>query len=140
MGLIKRLWGKIREPRVISMLMWLQYLSFLAGGIAALVEPPHLVLLELGPWTMSVLAGLLIFGGTVGAISALPGIWWLERFAVVSITFAGVVYGGVVTFIEITIPESSRVLQLSFIAAVMLLQGVRWHRIWERPYDPARTD
>lgn len=138
MGLISSLWGKISEPRVISLLMFVQYVVLAVGGYAALISPPATIEGEIGVYSMYMLAGLLAFGGTVGAVTVLPGVWWLERIAVLSVAIAAFIYGGVVTWLNIS-QSGNRMLQLSFIAAVLILQAVRWHRIHQRPYDPART-
>ena len=138
MKLFWRLWDRVHQPRVISVLYFLIYLCLLGGGIAALLHPPTSIEGEIGAASMYMLAGLLTFGGLIGALASLPGIWWLERTAVLSVGLATVLYGGIVATLHWT-ESGNRLLQLSFVLAVGLMQAVRWHRIRERPYDPDRA-
>lgn len=138
MNLFRRLWGRVHQPRVISVLYFAIYLCMLGGGFAALVDPPASIEGEIGAASMIMLAGLLAFGGLIGAIASLPGIWWLERTAVLSIGLATVLYGGIIATLHYT-GTGNRLLQLSFVLTVGLMQTVRWHRIRERPYDPSRN-
>lgn len=137
MNLLHRLWDRVHKPRPISVLYFLIYLITLGGGVAALVKPPTSIEGQVGTTSMIVLAGILAFGGLIGSIAALPGIWWLERTAVLSIALSATIYAvilGTLHFHE----SGNRLLQLTFVVSVLLMQGVRWHRISERPYDPSR--
>ena len=132
-----RLWRKVREPRVISVAYFLLYLSLFAGGISALLDPPQSVEGHIGELSMTVLAAMLTFGGAVGAPSALFGIWWLERTAVFAIAMSALIYSGIIVALHYT-GTGNRLLQLSFVGAVLIMQIIRWHRIRQRPYDPDR--
>ena len=138
MNLLKQLWERVHQPRVISVIYFLIYLCMLGGGFAALVDPPGSIQGAIGAGSMTTLAGLLAFGGLIGAIASLPGIWWLERTAVLSIGLAAALYGGIVATLHWT-ETGNRLLQLAFVLTVGLMQAVRWHRIRERPYDPGRA-
>lgn len=133
--LVYRLWSKISEPRVIAVLLFAQYVILAAGGLYSLFIPPSSVKGQIGVSAMAMLAGLLVFGGTLGAIAALPGIWWLERSAVLSIALAGGLYLAIVLSLHIG-GDGNRLLQAAFVTAALLHQGVRWVRIRERPYRP----
>lgn len=130
-----RLWKRVHEPRTISVLYFVQYLILAAGGAYALFNPPNSVAGQVGASTMSGLALVLAFGGTVGAIAALPGVYWLERTAVLSVALAAGLYLWIVLTLHFQ-QEGNRLLQATFIAVGLLNQGVRWVRIWERPYRP----
>lgn len=136
-GILVRAWLKVHQPRVISVLYFAIYAVAAAGGVTALTSPPRSIEGVVGEVAMTTLALLLILGGTLGAPSALLGAWWLERLAVVSIAFSVGIYGLIVTILEIQ-ESGNRKLQLSIILIVLLMQGVRWHRIRHRPYDPSR--
>ena len=133
-----QLWLRVHQPRVISALYFAIYLCLLGGGIAAIMEPPGSIQGEVGAVAMYTLAGLLAFGGLVGSVAALPGIWWLERTAVLSIGLSAGIYGFIITALHFT-EGGNRLLQLSFVMTVGFMQAVRWHRIRERPYDPDRA-
>lgn len=138
MTVLTRLWLRIHQPRVISVLYFLIYLCLAAGGLLALLDPPASLAGQIGTAAMSTLSALLTFGGIVGAFAALPGIWWLERTAVLSIGLASALYAIIIFTLHATTP-GNRLLQLSFVATVALMQIVRWHRIRVRPYDPDRV-
>lgn len=130
-----RLWAKITEPRVIAVLLFCQYVVFAAGGLYALFYPPTSIQGQIGTNSMAALAALLVFGGTLGAIAALPGIWWLERSAVLSVGWAALLYLGIVVGLHVG-GDGNRLLQAAFVTSVLLHQGVRWVRIRERSYRP----
>lgn len=137
MSILKSLWFKIKEPRVISVLYFFIYLVMLVGGISSFIDPPATILGEMGDVTMYSLGSLLTAGGAIGSFASLPGIWWLERIAVASIGAAASLYAVIVLTLHLTQP-GNRILQLSFVLSIIIMQLVRWHRIHERPYDPAR--
>lgn len=132
-GLIRR----INEPRVVSVLYFFMYLGLLVGGIAALVRPPTSIEGQIGTIAMVALAVLLTFGSFVGALAVLPGTWWLERTAVLSIGLAAFLYLLIVVTLHFT-SAGNRLLQAGFVLFVLGAQGVRWARIARRPYDPER--
>lgn len=131
------LWQLVREPRVISVAYFFVYFSLFIGGLTALIDPPRTVEGAIGTFSMMTLAGMLAFGGLLGAPAALVGIWWAERVAVLSVAMSALIYGGIVVVLH-ALGDGNRLLQLSFVVAVLLMQLVRWHRIKERPYDPDR--
>src|SRR5690625_6803013 len=97
-----RFWQKIREPRVIRGAYFVLYLCRCAGGVSALLDPPKSVEGHIGELSMTVLAAMLTFGGTVGAPSALFGIWWLERTAVFAIAVSALIYSGIIVALHYT--------------------------------------
>src|SRR5690625_2626892 len=135
--LLTRFWQKIREPRVISVAYFFLYLSLFAGGISALVDPPKSVEGHIGELSMTVLAAMLTFGGAVGAPSALFGIWWLERTAVFAIAMSALIYSGIIVALHYT-GTGNRLLQLSFVGTVLIMQVVPRLPIRPRPYAPDR--
>lgn len=134
----RAVWFKIREPRVISVLYFFIYFVLFLGGTAALNDPPSTIAGEVGMVAMNLLSTILAFGGALGMVAALPGIWWLERIAVLSVSLSAAIYGYIILSLHVSTP-GNRLLQISFIAVTLLMQGVRWHRIKERPYDPSKV-
>ncbi|RLV54839.1 hypothetical protein D9V41_14715 [Aeromicrobium phragmitis] len=134
-SLLARAWHRINEPRTISVLYFVSYLVLTAGGVTALVIPPTSLEGEIGATAMTMLASLLVFGGSIGSVSALPGIYWLERFAVGAIASSATIYLLIIVTLHFT-STGNRLLQAAFVCSVLLHQGVRWMRIRERPYRP----
>lgn len=132
---VRRLWKKVHEPRTVSVLRFFMYLGFLTGGLSAVGNPPSTIEGAIGQSAMLTLAALLAFGGFIGAIAALPGIWWLERVALLAVIMSATIYGAIIATLHIQ-GTGNRTIQLSFVFAVTLSQFVRWARIKERPYDP----
>src|SRR5690625_7023645 len=83
-----KLWDRIREPRVVSVLRFCMYLTMLLCAATALVSPPRSIEGAVGELAMAGLATLLAFGGALGAIAALLGIWWLERNAILDVNLS----------------------------------------------------
>src|SRR5690625_7623628 len=83
-----RLWMRIREPRIISVLRFFMYLGFLAGGIATIHSPPTSIQGAMGLPAMIMLGWLLAAGALMGAVSVLPGAWWLERAGVATVALS----------------------------------------------------
>ena len=136
-GLLRRAWLKIREPRVVAVVHAITYLVLMTGGIAALIQPPTSISGEIGAVSMTLLAGMLTGGGLIGAVTVLPGWWWVERYGVALIIAACLIYGWIVTVLHALQP-GNRLLQLSIIVGLAGHLVVRLIRIKERPYDPTR--
>src|SRR5690606_19047926 len=132
---IRTLWLRITEPRIIAIVLWLQYMIFAAVGTQAAFDPPASIEGEVGANAMVLLARLLVFGGTIGSVAALRGIWWLERSAVLSIGLSAALYLIIIIGLHLTEP-GNRLLQAGFVASVLLHQVVRWVRIRDRSYRP----
>lgn len=132
----RRAWLRVHQPRVISALYCAIYLALTYAGISAFISPPRSVEGVIGQVAITILALLLVLGGSLGAPSALRGVWWLERVAVVAVAFSAFIYGSIVLALEIQASTGNRQLQLMFILVTLLMQAVRWQSIRKRPYDP----
>jgi len=140
MSLIRRLWARVNEPRIVSVSHALVYFVLLSAGLYALVNPPTTLEGAAGAFSMRLLAGTLAIGGAIGAPTALAGIWWLERTAVALVVLATTVYLGLTLALQATSPPgTNRFLSAAMILSVLILHfPVRWHRVRLRPYDPGR--
>src|SRR5690606_20588102 len=105
-------------------------------GVYSTISPPLSIEGEVGMGTMVALAVLLTVGCAVGAVAALPGIYWLERTAVLSISLAMALYLSIVLVLQVQEPEGNRLLQAWVVFTVLVMQAVRWVRIKARPYRP----
>src|SRR5690625_3504574 len=130
-----RLWMRIREPRIISVLRFFMYLGFLAGGIATIHSPPTSIQGAMGLPAMIMLGWLLAAGALMGAVSVLPGAWWLERVGVATVALYCSGYMWIIMVLHVT-EGSTRLLQAAAVFGIIFSQSIRFVSIWERPYDP----
>jgi len=137
-GRLRVLWAKVHEPRVISVVYFVMYTAGAGAGVYATIAPPSSIEGQIGSTAMTALTVLLAFGCTLGAIAALPGIYWLERSAVTSIALAAAIYLAILGTLHTQQP-GNRLLQAWFVLFVLGMQAVRWARVRERPYRPASS-
>src|SRR5690625_7767076 len=107
MSLIRRLWARVNEPRIVSVSHALVYFVLLSAGLYALVNPPTTLEGAAGAFSMRLLAGTLAIGGAIGAPTALAGIWWLERTAVALVVLAATGYLGLPLALQATPPPGT---------------------------------
>lgn len=134
-GRLRALWARIREPRVISVAYFVMYTSGVAAGVYATISPPSSIEGQIGSNAMAALTVLLTFGCALGSVAALPGIYWLERTAVLSIALSAFIYLAILATLQAQQP-GNRMLQAWFVTFVLGMQLVRWVRVSERPYRP----
>ncbi|MCR1984501.1 hypothetical protein NSA53_19895 [Cellulosimicrobium cellulans] len=132
---LRHAWARINEPRVISVAYFCMYTSGVAAGVYATISPPTSIEGQIGSNAMAALTVLLTFGCALGSVAALPGIYWLERSAVLSIALAAFIYLAILATLQVQQP-GNRVLQMWFVSFVLGMQLVRWARVSERPYRP----
>ncbi|WP_264032183.1 hypothetical protein [Cellulosimicrobium sp. SH8] len=136
MSAARALWGKIQEPKVITCLVWVIYLVTLVVGLTALTDPPSSIEGEIGLGLTRMWAGFLVLGGTIGVVATLPGIWWLERAAVLSVVTGLAIYCAVALNLHFAEASGNRLPQAGVIAIAALGLGTRWFRIRRYAYDP----
>src|SRR5690625_7879466 len=66
MSLIRRLWARVNEPRIVSVSHALVYFVLLSAGLYALVNPPTTLEGAAGACSRRLLAGTLAIGGALG--------------------------------------------------------------------------
>ncbi|MHA7270391.1 hypothetical protein [Arthrobacter sp. HLT1-20] len=130
-------WLRIQEPRIITVIQFGVYLAAAAGGLSAVVSPPHSIEATAGTGLTIYWAWLLLLGGVLGAVAVLPGIWWLERSAVLACLGASLIYGVNTLALHLSDP-GNRLVQLFMIVIVSLHFITRWLRIRRYAYDPER--
>lgn len=134
---MKTLWLKIHEPRVVHVVQCAIYLVTLAVGVVALVAPPTSIEGAVGEMLTVVWALSLIIGGALGAATVLPGIWLLERLAVIACGTGAAMYGSVVLNLHFS-EGGNRLPQAGMIAIVLLSFVQRWARIRRYAFDPEK--
>lgn len=131
------LWLLVHEPRYLSVIYFGAYLVMAVAGTAVLLDPPRTIQAGLGASLVLVWSILLIFGGVLGALATLPGIWWLERPATIACMCAILVYGVAIFALPVT-QYSSRVVSICFIIFALLAFAVRLVKIKHFAYDPEK--
>lgn len=85
-GWARRVAGIFREPRAINAAQFVADVTAAAAGLLAMVGGvPNLITGQIGPVLAVYVGGVLLVGGTVGAVSVLLGAWWLERISLLVI-------------------------------------------------------
>lgn len=136
-GLLRRLWSRVREPRVLSLLSWTAHIALGVTGAATLAVLPGVMDGVAGPIAASITSGLLILGGLLGAIGALPGWQFTERLGLMSSMMGLLLYGLVLIYIKVAIPGASLSLiplALTYVALTWLAS--RWIRIKDHVFEP----
>lgn len=128
------LYMKIAEPRVVRLLYFGIYLMMILPGVLLILSPPHTIKDVVGYTYMYALAGFLIVGGLFGAVSVLPGVWWLERVGIILIGTALAIY----VVIVITLHSSvSSIIGIAVSIAFILSFTVRYITIRHHQLAPA---
>lgn len=130
-------WLRIQEPRIISVLQFGVYLAALGAGVSAFLDPPRSIEGAMGPVLTLLWTAMLLGGGLLGAIGVLPGIWWIERPAVILCFGAALIYGLTIFGLNSSQP-GNRLVQVLMVAIVALYFASRWFRIRRYAYDPEK--
>lgn len=141
MRALKRLWDRITEPRRMKVAYLVIYLLTIAVGTVTLISPPTSISGEIGPVITTIWAVLFIIGGIAGAITVLPGWWWMERLLAIAPVMLGLaIYLAVVVTLHVQNVESgaSRLTQLGIILLAAMPFTIRSLVIREYSYEPRR--
>ena len=138
--LLRRTWRKINEPRAMTMLTALGYAVLAFGGISALISPPRSIEGTVGDAAMMLLAAGLTAGGTLGAITSVPGWNWIERGAVLLCGASLGIYAVIVIIMGILAETGNRDLQTAVVLFSAIMITTRGFYIWNRPYAARAGD
>ena len=134
---MKPRWLKIQEPRVVHVIQCAIYLVTLAVGIIALAAPPTSIEGAIGATLTTIWAGFFIFGGTLGAITVLPGAWLWERAAVIACGTGVLMYASIILTLHAT-EGGNRLPQAGMVIVVLLSFVKRGASIRRYSYDPEK--
>lgn len=97
LSVLKRWFLLIQEPRVQRILFFFFYAVAIWTGIDALHDSPDRFFQTGGALLVISLGCFFIVAGGLGVVAVLPGIWWLERTALIAFAF-GLAIRGVLIF------------------------------------------
>ncbi|RFA15825.1 hypothetical protein B7R22_05305 [Subtercola boreus] len=122
----------IAEPRVIRLIMFAIYITFLAAGLLVIQSPSNGIMKVLGPGLVIVFGTFLAVGGLLGSVAVLPGVWWLERGGIIA-----AVTGLLMYMVIIVVLGTSAI---GFPVALMLIGFlvIRWMEIRRYQLAPRR--
>lgn len=75
----------IAEPRMVRVMQFGIYLCMVTAGVFILTAPPWSLRDVLGQFLVIVLGAFITIGAAFGLVAVLPGIWWLERVAILAL-------------------------------------------------------
>lgn len=132
---VKRVWQRIREPRIQRVVYTIVYGTLSLVGVIVLMRPPQTVMGEIGH-TLSIMWGLFLALAVVAAVAAIPGWWWLEKLGGISATVGIIIYAVITFMLHFSEPVGNRLPQGLVIAAFALLLGIRAYEIRGLDYEP----
>lgn len=133
--LLWRLWGNIREPRVINAIQSSVYTILVLVGVVVFLDSPISVEQTIGTVLTKILGAFLFIGGLVGAPSALQGKWYWEKIALTLIITASAIYM-VTIFSQHVGTTGNKLAELGFVGVASLYFITRWIQIRGKDIDP----
>ena len=139
-GPIRRAIARLHEPRIISAIYGGVYTIALLVGLYNFFDPPRTIMEAAdNPILLYAIAGGISTGGLLGMITVARGLYWVERYA------AGLLGGGIGLYWIISawltlFSGGSRWMSLMTTTFAVLLVGMRFYWINDRPYNPNRPD
>ena len=117
------LFMQIPEPRIIRIMQFGVYVSMSVSGFGMLNRPPNSFESVVGLPLVYVFASFITLGAVLGAVAVLPGIWWLERTAIIALCT------GLAMYIVILIPVALSPVGTFVSIALILTFLQRWSEI-----------
>lgn len=116
----------IAEPRVRRLIYFGIYAGLAVAGSGVFFRPPASIANILGGYILIwMFGGFIVLGSILGLVAVLPGIWWLERAALVAIVTGIFMYSLILLFLG----ASFLVTILPII--IILICALRWLDIKE---------
>jgi hypothetical protein len=138
---LRRVWGRITEPRHLKAFYFALYAVTGMIGAASLLVPPRVFDGAAGPVSAQFLAWLLVVGGLGGVVTVFPGWWWAERLLAIAPTLLGLTIMIVVLSIlhlQHAIDDESRLTQIGIALLASSPFVLRFLLIREYSYEPRR--
>ena len=124
------LFFKIKEPRTIRLAQFVIYACMIGAGHFIVSVQPELYTKILGNGLVIGFGGAILLGGVLGAIAVLPGIWWLERTALIAL------WTGLAIFVIVQVALAISIVGLLIAVALACSFVQRWSDITEFDLAP----
>lgn len=128
-----RLWGKVKEPRVVSFLVWTGYVVLAACGVYASFLPSEALVEAAGPVAIGIGASLVTAGGLLGTIGSLPGWQLTERLGIAMALGGLLIYAIIVIYLAPFGAGIGIQMGIAYFTGVSLLS--RWIRIKDHVFE-----
>lgn len=133
--MIRRLWGRITEPRHMKAAFAVLYVVTILTGVVTLLVPPMSIAGELGQPLTVAWSVFLLLGGFGGVLTVFPGWWFAERMSIVLVWLGLAIYAIVVLALHFQSP-GSHLTQLGMIVLAAGLGYIRWLMIRRYSFEP----
>ena len=131
MGLGRRLWGTLHEPRVISAMMVATYV-LLAVAVSLILAAPRIQ-----PWDVSLGCLIALSGCAMGAPAAWRG-WWSVEGPSAALVALGLLVVAIEDALRALTSDHWPGWPLFIILSLILMIGQRMARVWGRDWEPGR--
>ena len=133
--MIRKLWFRIREPRVEKMIYFIVYVGIVILATLTSVNPPMTISEPLGPVLTVTWVVLWVFSALIGVFSVFSGWWEAERIGLWLGLLGVIIYSSVVVVLHFN-GGGSRLAQLTVLWIAAAFYGVRLHHIWGHDFEP----
>ena len=131
MGLGRRIWGTLHEPRIVTALMVATY-GVVAAAMALILASPRF-----HPWDVALGCVVTIIGCLLGAPAAWRG-WWGVEGPAAALTALGLLAVAVEDTLRALTSDHWPGWPLFIILSLILMIGQRMARVWGRDWEPGR--
>lgn len=123
---------KIEEPRLVRVFQFVVYSALALSGFFFVFAAPQPYTGVLGPILVGIFSTLVLLGGLAGAFAVLPGLWWVERLAIISLIT------GLSIFNVVALSIGSTLATVGLSWALVATLGIRWLEIKDFQLAPGR--
>jgi hypothetical protein len=131
MGLGRRIWGTLHEPRIVTALMVATY-GVVAAAMALILTSPRVQ-----PWDVTLGCAVTIIGCLLGAPAAWRG-WWGVEGPAAALAALGLLAVAVEDALRALTTDRWPGWPLLIIVALLLMIAQRMARTWGRTWEPGR--
>ena len=130
-------WENLPDPRWVTPIHAVFYALMIFTGLSALGVTPRFLEIGLGDILLSFWAGLLIVGGSIGIPAVLGGWNIVERFSVLMIGLAVILYIATIVSLQ-TVVGQNLAWRVTMDAGLICHLLIRWIRVKNGIRDPER--
>lgn len=126
------LFMRIEEPRVIRLFQFAIYVVLGTLGIAFLMNPTPAFEGVLGTVLAINFGAAISMGGLIGAVAVLPGVWWAERLAIISLI------SGLLMYLIVAVSLDASSVGIGISIALILSLSLRWLHVRRYQFAPGK--